>query len=60
MGVESSARRAYLDLSCLKRPFDDQTQGRVRLETEAVIQLLALGKSGRIEIVASPVLLAEN
>jgi len=60
MGVESRVRRVYLDLSCMKRPFDDQTQGRIRLETEAVIQLVALGRASTIEIVASPVLLAEN
>jgi hypothetical protein len=60
MEDETVGRRVYLDLSCLKRPFDDQAQGRVRLETEAVIQLLALGKAGRLEIVASPVLVAEN
>lgn len=27
----------YLDICCLKRPFDDQAQPRVRLETEAVL-----------------------
>jgi len=27
--------RVYLDLCCLNRPFDDQTQERIRLETEA-------------------------
>jgi hypothetical protein len=31
----------YLDICCLKRPFDDQAQARVRLETEAVLGLLA-------------------
>jgi len=31
----------YLDICCLKRPFDDQVQPRVRLETEAVLGLLA-------------------
>jgi predicted nucleic acid-binding protein len=31
----------YLDICCLKRPFDDQTQPRVRLETEAALALLA-------------------
>ena len=31
----------YLDICCLKRPFDDQAQPRVRLETEAVLGLLA-------------------
>jgi predicted nucleic acid-binding protein len=34
--------RVYLDVSCLNRPFDDQSQTRIRLEAEAV--LLILGK----------------
>ena len=33
--------RLYLDVCCLKRPFDDQTQPRIRIETEAVLGLLA-------------------
>ena len=33
--------RLYLDICCLKRPFDDQAQPRVRIETEAVLGLLA-------------------
>jgi hypothetical protein len=33
--------RAYLDLCALKRPFDDQTQSRIRLEADAVLELLA-------------------
>jgi hypothetical protein len=33
--------RIYLDMCCLKRPFDDQSQPRIRLETEAVLALLA-------------------
>lgn len=33
--------RVYLDLCCLKRPFDSQEHPVVRLETEAVIALLA-------------------
>jgi predicted nucleic acid-binding protein len=32
--------RIYLDVSCLNRPFDDQSQRRVRLESEAVTQIL--------------------
>jgi predicted nucleic acid-binding protein len=31
----------YLDICCLKRPFDDQAQPRIRIETEAVLGLLA-------------------
>jgi hypothetical protein len=30
----------YLDVSCLNRPFDDQGQMRIRLETEAVTLIL--------------------
>ena len=31
--------RLYLDLCCFNRPFDDQSQTRVRLETEAKLAL---------------------
>jgi hypothetical protein len=30
-------KSVYLDVCCLNRPFDDQTQERIRLESEAVI-----------------------
>jgi len=39
--VDNGAVRAYLDVCALKRPFDDQTQPRIRLEAEAVLELLA-------------------
>lgn len=32
--------RVYLDICCLKRPFDDQSQPRIHLEAEAVLALL--------------------
>jgi len=32
--------KLYLDACCLNRPFDDQTQDRIRLETEAIILIL--------------------
>lgn len=32
--------KIYLDVSCLNRPFDDQTQPRIRLEAEAVTIIL--------------------
>ena len=32
--------RIYLDVCCLNRPFDDQAQDRVRLETEAIKSIL--------------------
>lgn len=44
--------KVYLDVCCLKRPFDDQTQPRIRMETEAVLRLLAEG-SARFTFVRS-------
>ena len=32
--------KIYLDVSCLNRPFDDQSQARVRAESEAVTMIL--------------------
>jgi hypothetical protein len=32
--------RLYIDLSCFNRPFDEQGQERIRLETEAVLLIL--------------------
>ena len=32
--------RVYMDVCCLNRPFDDQSQDKVRLETEAVVSML--------------------
>lgn len=37
---------AYLDVCCLQRPFDDQRQARVRLESEAVLLILARAEAG--------------
>jgi hypothetical protein len=49
----------YLDMCCLKRPFDDQSQPRIRLETEAVLGLLG-AESAEVRFVRSPALLLEN
>ena len=51
--------RVYLDMCCLKRPFDDQSQPRVRLEAEAVLSLLA-AESATLEFIRSAALLLEN
>ena len=37
----------YLDVCCLNRPYDDQRQDRVRLESEAVRVILSRVVSGR-------------
>ena len=49
----------YLDMCCLKRPFDDQSQPRIRLESEAVLALLS-AESNQVRFVRSPALHLEN
>jgi predicted nucleic acid-binding protein len=45
--------RIYLDVCCLNRPFDDQSQERVRLEAEAVLVILRRIESAQWELVGS-------
>jgi len=45
--------RVYLDVCCLNRPFDDQTQDRIHLEAEAVVLILARFQAGEWEWVSS-------
>jgi len=52
--------RIYLDTSVLNRPFDDQTQARVHLETEAFLTVLDYVISGRFSLLNSAVLIFEN
>lgn len=48
--------RIYLDACCLNRPFDDQTQVRIRLEAEAVLMILTQCETGDWEWVGSEAL----
>lgn len=48
--------RLYLDACCLNRPFDDQGQDRIRLESEAVRLILARVTSGELEWIGSDAL----
>lgn len=50
----------YLDMNVYKRPFDDQRQMRIRLETVAVSMLFALVEGGRFSVHWSFVLEYEN
>lgn len=52
--------RVYLDNCCFNRPFDDQTQGRIRLETEAKLEIQQRIKDHRIELAWSYILDYEN
>ena len=48
--------KVYLDACCLNRPFDDQSQPRVRLEAEAVSLILEKFNQDEWEWVGSEVL----
>jgi predicted nucleic acid-binding protein len=52
--------KVYLDTSVYNRPFDDQGQTRIRLETEAFLSILEKAISGAIIIINSSVLIYEN
>ena len=51
--------RVYLDNCCYNRPFDDQTQLKVRLETEAKLRIQYLMRTGAVEYVWSDMLVNE-
>lgn len=52
--------RIYLDTSIYNRPFDDRTQPKIFLETQAVILILQMVEAKLIELVSSSVLEYEN
>ena len=47
--------RIYLDVCSLNRPFDDQTQDRIHLESEAVVLILKHVRIGDWEWISSEV-----
>ncbi|MBI5933145.1 MAG: PIN domain-containing protein [Chloroflexi bacterium] len=51
--------KIYLDTCCLNRPFDDQTQERIRLESEAVLAILSRIEKGEWDWIGSEVLMDE-
>jgi predicted nucleic acid-binding protein len=53
--MPNPARRVYLDVCSLCRPFDDQDQMRIRLETDAVHLILSYVRAKKLELVISPV-----
>jgi predicted nucleic acid-binding protein len=52
--------RLYLDNCCFNRPFDDQSQARIRLEAEAKLEIQDRIKDQQIELAWSYVLDYEN
>ena len=48
-----------MDVCCLNRPFDQQSQQRIRLETEAILEILQQCQSGQYRLLSSTVLESE-
>jgi predicted nucleic acid-binding protein len=53
--IEQPLLRIYLDVCCLNRPFDDQRQDRIRLESEAVLLILGHCEAGTWQWISSAV-----
>jgi predicted nucleic acid-binding protein len=51
--------KIYLDVCCLNRPFDDQTQPRIYLETQSVMTIINQCQSGNWKMINSSALIAE-
>lgn len=50
-----TVKRVYLDVCVLSRPFDDQQQVRIHLETQALGLILASIRDTNRELIVSPV-----
>lgn len=48
--------RIYLDCCCLQRPLDDQAYPRIRVESEAVLAILAVAQAGEVSLLNSEAL----
>ena len=53
--IEQPLLRIYLDVYCLNRPFDDQRQDRIRLESEAVLLILGHCEAGTWQWISNAV-----
>ncbi len=51
--------KVYLDVCCLNRLYDDQSQLRIRLETEAISDILTRCEIGQWQLIVSTVLSSE-
>jgi hypothetical protein len=52
--------KIYLDTSIYNRPFDDQTQPKIFLETQSVILIFQMVEANLVQLVSSSVLEYEN
>lgn len=54
------SKKVYLDNCCFNRPFDDQTQIRIHIETEAKLHLQSEIEKGNLQLAWSYILDYEN
>lgn len=59
MQIQSHDRKIYLDTCCVSRSLDDQTQGRIRHETESIEKIVDCFFTGQLHWIASEVLAIE-
>ena len=52
--------KLYLDMCVWKRPFDDQSNDRIWIESQAIMRILDLAHIGDMEIFISMALVLEN
>lgn len=52
--------RVYLDNCCYNRPYDDQSQLKIHMESQAKLDIQQQIRDGRLELAASYILEAEN
>lgn len=52
--------KIYLDNCCYNRPYDDQLQMRIHLDTEAKLHIQDMVKNNELELVTSYMLDYEN
>jgi len=48
--------KIYLDCCCYNRPFDDQTQEKIRIESEVILTIINMFRQNNCEIVGSSAL----
>ncbi len=48
--------KIYMDVCCFNRPFDDQTQDKIRIESDAILAILSKCMSGEWQLLSSEVL----
>ena len=58
--VRGMAMKIYLDNCCFNRPYDDQEQLRIELETKAKILVQEAIVHGKLQLVVSYMLEKEN